>query len=247
MFYCCGITNKGIRENNEDAFLINKKVITDGELEDFSDEPLILAVADGVAGEKSGEIASSLILNLLSKLNTSEKTDIRKKILDFHNEIRKHGIIRNKMNMQSTLCALILNGKSNPKIINVGDSKLFRYRNGIINQLSTDQSFVQLLFEQGEIAEHEKRKHVHRNIIFPVIGNVEEEPTVDITEIEGGILDGDVILIMSDGVADYVTKGDIESVLALPKRLSKRIKTLVELALKNGSSDNSTVVAVTLK
>ncbi len=244
MFYCCGVTNKGARENNEDAFLIKKSVVTEGELSKELDSPFVVAVADGVAGETSGEIASAVLLKHLGKLDVKNTVDFEKKILDYHKQIRRHGIVSNNLNMQTTLCALVVKDDKTATIINVGDSKLYRYRGGELRQLSTDQSFVQMLYEQGEITEEEKRKHKHRNIIFPVIGNLEEDPKIEVTEIIGGILPGDVFLILTDGIADYVSKGDIENILALPQKLPKRISAILELAGNNKSTDNLTVVAV---
>ena len=67
MFYCCGITDTGcVRDHNEDAFLINKIVMSKAQLESELHTPFIVGVADGVAGENSGEVASRLALELVS-------------------------------------------------------------------------------------------------------------------------------------------------------------------------------------
>lgn len=245
MYYCCGITDVGtVRDHNEDAFLINKTVINSAMLESELNAPFITAVADGVGGELGGEVASRLALELLSSLRPAEGIDYEKKILDIHYALQKSGAENNSVNMQTTLCALAVDKNGSAVMINVGDSKLFRYRGGSVRQLSRDQSLVQMLYEQGEITADEKRTHKHRNVIFPVLGNVTEEPTVEVTPIEGGIQAGDLILICSDGLSDYITKGDFEETLALPIRLPKRLKALVELAKNGGSADNITVIGV---
>lgn len=245
MYYCCGITDAGtVRDHNEDAFLINKIVMNSAMLESELHTPFVTAVADGVGGETSGEIASRLALDLLCALKPSESTDYEKKVLDIHYALRKSGVENNNINMQTTLCALAVDKNDTASIINVGDSKLFRYRGGSIKQLSRDQSLVQMLYEQGEITADEKRTHKHRNVIFPVLGNIVEDPKVEVTTIEGGIQPGDLILICSDGLADYITKGDFEETLAQPIKLPKRLKTLVELAKNGGSTDNITVIGI---
>lgn len=245
MYYCCGITDVGtVRDHNEDAFLINKTVINSAMLESEQNAPFITAVADGVGGELGGEVASRLALELLSSLRPAEGIDYEKKILDIHYALQKNGAENNSVNMQTTLCALAVDKSGSAVMINVGDSKLFRYRGGSVRQLSRDQSLVQMLYEQGEITADEKRTHKHRNVIFPVLGNVTEEPTVEVTPIEGGIQAGDLILICSDGLSDYITRGDFEETLALPIRLPKRLKALVELAKNGGSADNITVIGV---
>ena len=245
MFYCCGITDTGcVRDHNEDAFLINKIIMSKAQLESELHTPFIVGVADGVAGENSGEVASRLALELVSGIKVSPKTDYAEKILDIHRYIKRYGIVKNHINMQTTLCALAVDKSGSAVMINVGDSKLFRYRGGSVRQLSRDQSLVQMLYEQGEITADEKRTHKHRNVIFPVLGNIAEDPTVDVTPIEGGIQPGDLILICSDGLSDYITKGDFEETLALPIKLPKRLKALVELAKEGGSTDNITVIGI---
>lgn len=246
MFYCCGITDKGsVRENNEDAFLINRIVMSSAEMESNVSAPMIAAVADGVGGEASGEVASRMALELLSGLKPSAKTDYEKKILSVHNSLRRYGITHNTENMQTTLCALVVDDKGNAVMINAGDSRMYRYRGGKIKQLSRDQSLVQMLYDQGIITGEEKRTHAKKNVIFPVLGSLSEDPKPQIVPIEGGLIHGDVILMCSDGLSDSLTNGEFEDILARPKKLPKRLADLVERAIKNGSRDNITAVAVT--
>ncbi|MBQ8826200.1 MAG: serine/threonine-protein phosphatase [Oscillospiraceae bacterium] len=247
MYYCCGITDPGVcGEHNEDAFLINKTVMSASSLECTASAPFAAGVADGVGGEQFGEEASRLALELLSGVKVTPNTDYSQKILDIHRYIRKYGASKKHYNMQTTLCALIADVKGGATILNVGDSKLFRYRGGLIKQLSTDQSLVQMLYEKGEITAAQKKNHVHRNVIFPVLGNLETNPKVEVTEIEGGICPGDLILICTDGLADYITRGEFEETLAEPVKLPKRLAALIELAKKGGSKDNITVVGISV-
>ena len=137
MVYCCGITDKGpVRENNEDAFLINRIVMSSAEMESNVSAPMIAAVADGVGGEASGEVASRMALELLSDLKPSHKTDYEKKILSVHNSLKRYGITHNTENMQTTLCALAVDDRGNAVMINAGDSRMYLCRGGKIKQLS---------------------------------------------------------------------------------------------------------------
>lgn len=245
MYYCCGITDTGrVREHNEDAFLINKIVMSKAQLETPLTPPFITAVADGVAGEISGEIASRLALELLTSMKINKKTDYEKKILNIHAYLKRHGITHNNLNMQTTLCALAVDAENNATIINVGDSRLYRYRNGKIKQLSRDQSLVQMLYENGHISKEQRINHAQKNVIFPALGNVNTAPTVDVTKIEDGICHGDIILICSDGLSDYLTTSEFEDTLALPQKFYKRLARLIEIAGDNGSADNITVVGI---
>ncbi len=247
MYYCCGITDAGTaRKHNEDAYLIKQKVKFDSHSECEIKAPFIAAVADGVAGESSGEVASRMALKLTSRIKPSPSTDYVKKFLGIHKRLQNFGKLFCSENMQTTLCALAVHTDGSAAIINTGDSKLFRYRGGILKQLSKDQSLVQVLYEQGEITAEEKRRHVNRNIIFPVLGNILSEPVIDVREIDGGLEYGDVILICTDGLADYITRGEFENTLALPLNLPKRLEELTRLAKKGGSTDNMTVVAISV-
>ena len=190
MYYCCGISDVGnTRAHNEDAFLINKIVMTKARMESSLSIPFIIGVADGVAGEKSGEIASRLSLQLLSNIKFCSATNLKKKILDIHENVRSYGLNHDEsLNMQSTLCALAVDENNEAYSVNIGDSRMYRFRDGEIIQLTKDQSLVQLLVDAGEISREESREHQKRNVIFPVIGNftifhILENSLVEITNI----------------------------------------------------------------
>ena len=157
MFYCCGITNKGNRDHNEDALMIHKAYITEGTLEEHIPSPFIAAVADGVAGEQAGELASSLCLRLLSNIKYNHTTDLKERINDVHEVLVQYGLENGAyLNMQTTLCGVAIDENDRITTFNVGDSRLYRYRNAMIRQLSRDQSLVQLLYEKGTITSNDE-------------------------------------------------------------------------------------------
>lgn len=246
MFYCCGMTDTGpVREHNEDAFLIDQRVLTSSShTADKLEAPMIAAVADGVGGESSGEVASRLALVLLSSLKPSPKADYKAKILSIHRSLQKYGKSHKTENMQTTLCALAAEPGGNAIMINIGDSRMYLYRGGLIKQLSRDQSLVQMLYEQGHITTEQRVHHSRKNVILPVLGNLYEDPVPQIEKIEGGFLHGDIIIICSDGLSDNLTNGEFEDILAQPKRLPLRLSDMVERAISNGSQDNITVVGI---
>ncbi len=245
MYYCCAMTNKGIRPHNEDALLIHKTVLTDGVKECELSSPFLIAVADGVSGEQSGELASSACLRMLKDVSFSSHVDMEQKLFSIHAALAELGARQeDTRNMQTTLCAVGVDENEMIHSINVGDSRLYRYRNEHLQQLSRDQSFVQLLYEEGVISAEERQTHARRNIIFPVLGNLTEQPDFDIREHHEEIEYGDILLLCSDGLSDYVSKPEMEEILALPKPLVRRLQLLMELALKNQCSDNITIVAL---
>ena len=245
MYYCCGITDKGIMDHNEDAYMIAENILTDGSIDCMIKAPFIAAVSDGVSGENFGEVASRKCLEFLSKVRFNSSVNLKNAVMHVHNELYDYGIQDNKTkNMQATLCAIAIDEKENLYTINVGDSRMYRYRHGDIKQISRDQSLVQLLYEEGTITADEKKTHTHKNIIFPVMGNISSKPKPDINNLKEIMKYGDLILICSDGLSDYVSSTEIEDILALPAKLPKRLEKLVKLAIDNGSQDNITIVAL---
>lgn len=246
MFYCCGITDVGtVRDHNEDAYLINKRVVTRSHKEYKVSAPMIAAVADGVAGESSGELASRIALELFSSVKPSPAADYKQKIMSIHRVLQKFGVDHHSENMQTTMCALVVEPEGRSVMINIGDSRMYLFRSGRIRQLSRDQSLVQMLYEQGQITPEERINHARRNVIFPVLGNLAEDPVPQIELIKGGFFHGDIIILCSDGLSDHLTNGEFEDILSLPKKLPLRLSAMVERAKSNGSDDNITAVAVT--
>ena len=245
MYYCCGVTEKGIMPHNEDALLIKDSVIDSGSAEKNVDVPFIAAVSDGVSGERSGELASKMCLELVRDLNYRGETKLDEELFGIHQKLAEYSRSDPEMhNMQATLCGIAVDEHNNILTFNVGDSRLYRYRSGRIKQISRDQSLVQLLIDEGAITTEERRTHVHRNIIFPVLGNIKSAPQIDVVELAGGIEYGDLLLLCTDGLSDYVSVLDMEEILEMPKSLKTRLHLLVDKALENGSKDNITVIAV---
>jgi len=244
MYYCCGITDKGIMPHNEDALLIGREVLDSGSSQQDLEQPFIMAVSDGVSGERSGEVASKMCLEFIRDIDYSSRTALADELLSIHRRLAGYSAQDPDIhNMQSTLCGFAVDEHGEAIAFNVGDSRLYRFRNGRISQLSRDQSLVQLLYEEGSITMEERRTHVHRNIIFPAFGNVNTEPQIDILRIDGGIAGGDILLLCSDGLSDYVSPLDMEEILELPRNLPERLEMLVKLASERKSEDNITVAA----
>lgn len=243
MYYCCGITDKGIMPHNEDALLIGQDVLTDGSLAKNLNTPFIIAVSDGVSGENAGELASAMCLSILKDTGDFRQNKLADSIIKIHHKLADFSRDNSETNnMQATLCGIAVGEDGSVISFNVGDSRLYKFRAGELHQLSRDQSLVQLLYEEGEITYEERKTHVHRNIIFPVLGNVKDLPKVDICEIS---LDfGEVLIICTDGLSDYVSSADILEIMELPKNLAVRLDLLVKKAISNGTNDNISIVAV---
>ncbi|MBQ4465218.1 MAG: serine/threonine-protein phosphatase [Oscillospiraceae bacterium] len=245
MYYCCAITDQGVREHNEDALLLHKLVLTEGMTEMRLNAPFLVAVADGVSGEAGGEIASETCMEMLRDVNFTSRTDLDDELSTIHTTLAQIGALEEHRNMQTTLCAVGVDENEELHTVNVGDSRLYRYRNGSLQQLSRDQSLVQMLYEEGSIQHWEMGTHKQKHIIFPVLGNVDSMPIFDIQMHHEKVQFGDIMLLCSDGLSDVVGSLEIEEILAKPKPLVRRLQLLRELAQENGSRDNISVLALT--
>lgn len=244
MFYCCGITDKGIMPHNEDAMLMGENVLTEGAAAQDIHEPFIAAVSDGVSGELGGELASAMGLEFIRDMHYSGIIRLDIRLREIHFRLAEYSMKNpENRNMQATLCGIAVDEAGGILAFNVGDSRLYRFRQGRVSQLSKDQSLVQLLLEEGAITPEQRRTHVHRNIIFPAFGNVNTVPEIDITPVDA-MEHGDVLLLCTDGISDYLSALDIEEIMELPKPLPQRLEILKDTALKRGGKDNLTAVAV---
>lgn len=246
MYYCCAVTAQGVREHNEDALLLHKLVLTEGMTESRLSAPFLVAVADGVSGENGGEVASETCMNLLRNINFTSRTDLDAELNAIHITLAQLGVENDETrNMQTTLCAVGIDENEELHTVNVGDSRLYRYRNGSLSQLSRDQSLVQMLYEEGSIRHWEMGSHKQKHVIFPVLGNLNSMPIFDIQMHHEKVEFGDILLLCSDGLSDVVSSLEIEEVLAKPKPLVRRLQILREMAQDNGSRDNISVLALT--
>ena len=89
-----------------------------------------------------------------------------------------------------------------------------------------------MMYEEGSISQEEMKNNVKRNIIFPVLGNVAADPTIVIEELDGGLQYGDIFLLCTDGLSDYLSPIDIEEILDLPKSLPNNSGSCGKSALK---------------
>ena len=246
-YYLCGISDTGnYRNKNEDCFVIDHLVFNNGFFESEVISPFITAVCDGVACEKSGEIASRIASETLGAIQFNSLTNIVDEVTKIHNKINAYSEISplKTRNMQTTMCCLTVDENDNACCVNVGDSRMYRYCDGNLFQISTDQTLVELLHSQGKITSEEAKNHVQKHIIFPVLGNAKYPPSVQIKPLKMKISGNDVVIICSDGFSDYVSEEEIQIGMSLEISLKEKISTLAQLALERGSTDNITIVAV---
>ena len=231
------------RENNEDKF----------DFYEPDEAPLLAArgsvylVCDGMGGHNAGQIASELaakqFLHAYYHLGGAAQEAARHAILQAHHYIAEMASkIPSRYGMGTTLTALILK-QDEGVLAHVGDSRCYRLRADVFEQLSRDHTLVARLVEQGIIPPEQARYHPQRNVIRQAVGVADPteplEPDIETFALQAG----DLYLLCSDGLTDMVDDAEIEAILRdePPTRAAWR---LVDRALANGGRDNVTVVLV---
>ena len=247
-YYIYGYTDTGsVKKNNEDAVLVNNEVINDGFREAVLDAPFITAVCDGMGEENAGEIAAGLCLQELASVSYTSKTDLKQSLMAIHGKIKKRSTQdKASANMQTTLCAFAVDEEGKGLCINVGDSRIYRYVNGAIRQLTTDQSYEQYMFSKGEIDNAEELGPEERDAVISAMGSPQSDPQIDQTPLvnEFGTEPDDMIIITTDGLSDFVSENEFEIGLAMDLPISEKLVALAKLAVLNGSADNVSIIGV---
>ena len=245
-------SDKGGRPHNEDAFLC--ALGTGGSAGDGSgaeklgsefsgvvDAPLFFLVADGMGGHDAGDVASALVVESMRQAGQAavnekhvfDEAALEALVKGVHAALLKEGKEKGTPNMGSTLTGILLQNNAPCAFFNVGDSRVYRLRNGFIQQLSRDDSLANVM------------PGAAKNIITNAVGaglacvSVASRfsPTVAVA--------GDVFLMCSDGVHGFVSDDDLENALAeFPPR--QAAEQIVKAAIANDSDDNCTALVVRL-
>lgn len=209
--------------------------------------PRLLALADGMGGHAAGEVASTFMIQALQPLDTPLIEDpqhherLETLLLTAMEEGNQNIAMHVDANptlagMGCTLSALLFRG-SEVGMCHVGDSRGYRLRDGVLQQITKDDTFVQSLVDQGKLAQEDVSSHPQRSLILKALTGRPVEPTLETFEAQIG----DRYLLCSDGLSDPVTPDTITEILkGYPPNQAAR--KLVEMALRGGGPDNVTVV-----
>lgn len=224
------------RKNNEDSCAV-------------VDEAGLCVVADGMGGHLGGEIASNIAIGTVTdafKERPGEDQDERKDaelltkcIKNANKEIYKRGNSDAALkNMGTTIVASVLRGDY-IVTANVGDSRIYRIRDGKFEQLTEDHSWVGELRKKNLISEEDARSHPLKNIITRALGM---EPTVEVDVKWEKAKSGDLYLLCTDGLTDLVPDGEIFEIMKKHvDDLDAMVKALIDTANAGGGTDNVTV------
>jgi protein phosphatase len=257
-----GMTDRGrVRSTNNDHFLIasfhrNLRVhftSMPGGIghQETESRGFLFLVADGVGGLSSAGDGSALALSTLAHhllhateicselvLTQQEKssTDLRDAVM------RAHAAIVDMANEAGVKPATTLTMYAGfwPRafIVHVGDSRMYRYRDGELTLFTSDQTYEQLMLESGAIKPGSPEAARLKHVLWSAVGNDEVVPQIVYTDITRR----DVLLVCSDGLTKHVTDEEIKARLARDETAEENVRALIALALERGGTDNVTAV-----
>ncbi len=259
-----GITHPGlVRKNNEDAFLlasIHKRVtidstsLTDTQRLQLGDQRVaaIAMVADGVGGLASGEEASALALETAmryvtetmncyyrSDANASHFSDeLQAAAMRAHEAVRDARVGQGEHRRMATTLTLYMGVWPNYYLLQVGDSRYYSWRDGVLTQVSRDQTVAQALVDQGLITQAAAERTPLAHVLSSAIGGDQAEPVVTHLPADWG----NIHLICSDGLTKHVTDAQIAKRLATMTSAKQACEALLQDALDGGGSDNVTII-----
>jgi protein phosphatase len=239
------------RKGNEDAHFLNPDLG-------------LYVVADGMGGHAAGEVASRIAVDAINEFVslTSGNEEItwpfglddsisydgnRLKTAIRHANRRVLEAMRESAEyegMATTVAAVLVDGEV-ANLAHVGDSRIYVWRGGEIDLLTSDHSWVNEQIQSGVISPEQARSHPLRNVVTRALGGRPDLP-VDVQS--RSMEPGDMLLLCSDGLTTMVPDVDIARILGEPEKdLARAVQSLVDAANEKGGEDNITVILLSFE
>ena len=215
----------------------------------------LFVLADGLGGYNAGEVASVMaISSVLERLASSiDKFDVDEgaftpdeAIYDTVTDINAniYNAALNSTAFEGMATTLVIGWFLGGRlwVAHTGDSRLYRYRDSMLEQLTRDHSFSQELLDAGMVTEEEARSLPAKNLVTRALGAAADiEPEIHNVD----VLAGDIILLCSDGLTEMVGSYEIEGLLSINEDdMHETARRLVDLANESGGRDNISVIVV---
>ena len=211
-------------------------------------ERQLYAVADGMGGQAAGEVASSLLVETLREklpaVGSLWEEELRQAVLQANDIILQEARIHAERKGMGTTATVLYIRDGQAIWAHVGDSRLYLCREGSLQQITRDHSYVESLVSKGELTAEEARSHPQRNMLLRAVG-VERDLQVDTGSFS--LHPGDRLLLATDGLMNMVEEASMAEILRKAAEAgpgSDPAQALVQRALAAGGSDNVTVIVV---
>lgn len=208
----------------------------------------LYVVADGMGGHAGGDVASAIAVQHLYALDhpydsvEAAREELFRSILSAGEELTQAVVEHPELTGMGTTVSAMIRVKSSMVIGHIGDSRIYRLREGVLEQITADHTFVQRLVDSGRITAEEAAVHPRRSVLMRVLGDVDADPDIDTHVID--TQPGDKWLLCSDGLSGYVSERDIAETLLTVDDPELACHKLITQSLSEGAPDNVTVVIV---
>jgi len=261
-----GLTHTGrVREENQDHFLlatVHPQVVVHGtslpqpEGLELRGQRLatIMLVADGVGGSAAGSEASRVTTEAVTRYfastlrcyhtvgSTSESdftNALRAAAHEAHNAVRAEAQARGESRDMATTLSLAIFVWPWMYVLQVGDSRCYFFQNGVLRQVTRDQTLAQDMIDRGVLTPEKAHASPLNHVLSSAIGASEALPEITRVDVRER---GSVTIVCSDGLTKHVSDDEIASHLGLMTSAEQVCRVLLELALDRGGSDNITLV-----
>ncbi len=234
----CSITGTR-RDNNEDVAYI-------------SPDLRVFIVADGMGGHDSGEVASRFAVDALShelaEVSSQSHSDkevealVREALTHAHCLIASQAEDNPELTGADTTVVLALVFGSHLFVTGVGDSRAYLIRRGGIQQLTTDDSWPQLLLQAGVLSNEEAKRHCMRHVLLSSLAMPQFEPNKEIRKLE--VCAGDRFLLCSDGLTNAVDDAALQEIMLLEDNPQQTAEALVQRAVEKDAGDDVTCLVL---
>jgi len=237
-----GITDPGcVRTQNQDAY----------QMERPDKNSLLCVVCDGMGGAKSGNVASTLAVDVFTQevrrtwVPGMDREAVEQmlrgavKLANF-TVYDQAQTIEEFSGMGTTLVALMLQGKE-AVVVNVGDSRAYSFNRKGIRQITTDHSLVQMMIARGDLTREQARNYPGKNYITRAIGT---EPVVECDVFHVDLERGDCLLLCTDGLSNQLDDQEILFEVVHGVNKQQCCQRLLDIAKNRGAPDNVTSVLV---
>src|SRR5947208_8760194 len=221
----------------------DRGLIRDGNQDSVYAGPRLLAVADGMGGMAAGDVASNVVIAAMAPLDEDVPGDalldsLRSAVETANQQLRDAVDANPAMEgMGTTLTAMLFSG-SKFGTIHIGDSRAYLLRDGEFVQVTKDDTYVQMLVDDGRISAEEASSHPQRSLLTRALDGRDIDPEYSVRQ----ALPGDRYLICSDGLSGVVSAETIAQTMREYVDPAQCVDRLVQLALRGGGPDNVTVI-----
>ena len=245
-----GQTDLGlVRKTNEDAFSIVDLTSGDAIAEQTfvtfpaGERGVLLAVSDGMGGAAAGDVASAMVIasvrrSMMTPAHTASVSLVEEATEQANLAVWTAARQPGRAGMGATLTALHLHGTI-ADIAEIGDSRAYLLRGGTLEQVTRDQSYVQVLIDAGKLTEEQAANSSLQHVISQAMGQ-KPEVSVALGRIE--LRQYDCLILCSDGLSNEVSADEMRQVILDAPRLDAACTHLVDLAKQRGGKDNITLL-----